>query len=787
MQPSRTKQQSNKKFRYIIFALAAAVLAAALFFARQRRGDSKPDEEHTDPYSEISVLPIADVSAFCVGEDGTLYVCQNGENAIRAYTADGKCTAVYPVEADLVSDKEELADSEGLSWKEVEKKPDNIRPMSDTEKTPDKSITSDNPDNLNVSDMPNIPDTAIPSNSQAQTGSTAENDELPAASGLYALSSLCYSDGKIYCYRSGTDSYLRLDPVSGNTEIIWKNEEVQAYEIAVSGDTAAILYRSGEEDDCDRSIGEGRLENFWCTGGRLGLLNLRTREWKALDYHYLVTVTAMGSRGFLLEGFDRENGFYLAKLDTEGVLGERKAAGFRENFYLAWDEERAMFHGTGAFEWEGKCSSGTLEQPEKAYRYWNNGVMTANGGVRYAAGYLYLLSSSAEPSEGGKITRLKPSLFFREAEPLKVYLCSPSSEPDWQGYPVETKMLRYEDLAIKLLAGDSDFDLVITDSGMSAAWNIKRVKAYYPLQAALAEPLSVCFDGVRQLVADGDAVWALPLSMNLQALVYSEENLKKEKAADAAMETMPGLVGAADLLNDAGWSGWYAADFRSIQIYLLQDYLAGRAGTGRITFDTPEFSALLDAAKEYVGRKSLMSGLTFQDSRERYQEIYDRTIREGGSSAAADEAVREACVQDVFFDLITWQTSEEYDQFIGREQFAVLPVPGMDARDREYAAWVDLLIVNPASARREQALKLAESIAEAQIADPENYLSADRSLYPDDSFSEALYQACSRAVVRESLPQEIYEAIFTKIWNGEVGREEGVKELERVVNAYLLE
>ena len=41
--------------------------------------------------------------------------------------------------------------------------------------------------------------------------------------------------------------------------------------------------------------------------------------------------------------------------------------------------------------------------------------------------------------------------------------------------------------------------------------------------------------------------------------------------------------------------------------------------------------------------------------------------------------------------------------------------------------------------------------------------------------------------MRESLPQEIYEAIFTKIWNGEVGREEGVKELERVVNAYLLE
>ena len=97
MQSSGTKQRSNKKFRYIIFALAAAVLAAALFFARQRRGDSKPDEEHTDPYSEISVLPIADVSAFCVGEDGTLYVCQNGENAIRAYTADVKGTAVYPV------------------------------------------------------------------------------------------------------------------------------------------------------------------------------------------------------------------------------------------------------------------------------------------------------------------------------------------------------------------------------------------------------------------------------------------------------------------------------------------------------------------------------------------------------------------------------------------------------------------------------------------------------------------------------------------------------------------
>ena len=130
---------------------------------------------------------------------------------------------------------------------------------------------------------------------------------------------------------------------------------------------------------------------------------------------------------------------------------------------------------------------------------------------------------------------------------------------------------------------------------------------------------------MRQLVADGDAVWALPLSMNLQALVYSEENLKKEKAADAAMETL------------------------------------------------------------------LSSGHKFPDS------VLCYPGRSGRSS-------------------------EIFSRHIPSQR----PEAGMDARDREYAAWVDLLIVNPASARREQALKLAESIAEAQTSPP----AADRRSPP---------------------------------------------------------
>lgn len=599
---------------------------------------------------------------------------------------------------------------------------------------------------------------------------------------------LCMDGGKIYFFASF--GLFCLDPATGETEQLW-TPQVWGCELAVQGDTAAVLYYM-DRDDCDSSIGSGRVENYWCDGTQLGLLNLKTLEFEDVEYHHLVTVEAMGEEGFLVEGFDEEHGFYLAEMSAGGVMGEREAAGFQDRTYLAWDAADKMFHAMPAFG--GSCISGTLTQPQQAYRYWKNDLNVGHGDVEYGQGYLYLLNKSYTAGEWGTITRLKPELFFREAEPLKAYLCNLAEEPDWLGYPVEVEVMYSDELAMKLLAGDGDFDFVVLDSTLSAAWDMKRVEAYYPLNAVLEELLPKTFEGVQEFAVNGEDIWALPLSMNLQSIVYSEENLQKAGLTLKDVSKMSELVGVAEELYAAGFAGWYDIHARDMEDLLFQNYVMKRKASGKVSFDTEEFRALLDTAPGYFQSEAL--GYYSVAPEQVYKEAYDRMVEnEGGTLAAmnkASAAVYEMYCQDIFLQLVTWPNISEYGKFIGKEQFALRPVPQESGEPGGYTACAELLVVNPASERREQAVRLAGKIAEQVFWQSENYLCADRSIYPGDSFSAALYDACAAAEITEVLPREVYGSIYQKAFENNLqgitlSQDEVIEELERVVNAYLFE
>ncbi len=716
----------KKNRRYILlFAAAVFMVCVAVIFLSRWKKNGEETAGNQDPYSEIVHLPIQKVRAYCVDEDGNLYVSHSGERAIRKYTEDGKILAVYSAE-ETGADGGETACREG---------------------------------------------------------------EEPRC--------LCLSGGQLYYILSW--QLMRIDLETGMPERITELD-LWACELAVQGRTAAVMYYL-DGDSCDRDIGRQRVENYWCGGEQLGLLDLDTLEWNMLEFHYLVTVEAMGEQGFLIEGFDEKNGFYLAELAADGTMGERIAAGFQEKSYLAWDEERGMFHAA-AYAYRTQCVSGTLERPKEAYRYAASRLSVQNGGVKYARGCLYLLNTADYEGEAGTITRLKPELFFRETEPLTAYRSNLAEEPDWLGYPVEVETMYAGELALKLLAGDGDFDFVVLDSGMAAAWNMKRVGAYYPLNSVLEEPLSKAFDGVREFARNGEDIWALPLAVNLQSLVYSERNLQKAGCSMEGINKMSELAEMAEQLYDSGLAGWCDIHAKEIGDLLFQDYVMQRRGSGKISFRTEEFYELLDTVPGYIRSRAFQYNTVSPEDAypELYQEAYNRALAGGaGASEAANEAFaasREAYYQDILLQAVClYQDASEYEKFIGKEQFSLRPIPGAGGAPA-YTAWAGLVVVNPASERREQAARLAGQMAKQVFSDPKSFLSAERSVYPEDSFSEELYRACADARILEILPQEIYGAVYRKafpekLFEGDIAgtadRDEVIAELERTVNAYLFE
>lgn len=731
----------KSKKRRLLFTLipAAALLLLGFVFLRPSM-EQENDPDRRDPYSEVYVYPMEGVSSFCVGENGTIYLTQKGSNLIQAYDSSGEMLREYPMEADGIT-------------------------------------------NIGTGRYVDMGD-------GLQVWNARPDDDLVG---------LCSQEGRLYCYRTGTGALLSLDAATGNCDVLWQAEgevrrEILAKleklespyltvrELAVSGDAAALLVM-GNYDPRDRLTGADNNDNYLYLGERLLLVDLRSGSWLLTEHRNLTAVAAKGADGFLISGYDKELGHYFAELSPEGALSEKIPTGINHSLTFAWDEENEMFHGALSITNAPYCVSGSLSSPGTAYRYYSSNMNLDNGSVRWSEGCLYLLNIRSK-----KILRLKPELFFQDSVPLKALALNLYELPDWQGYPVEVEILMKNQLAMKLLSGDDDFDLVILSTDMAAAWNLKRVMAYAPLNHAAGAAMEGCFPGVRRAAMNGDDIWMLPLSLNMTALIYSEENLEK---AGVSPSQAAGLDDWADIISDLhgqGLEDLYAFPYASVRNHLMRSYLNRHLEDDGISFHTEEFEAILGLLTSLKQNPAILEsyGLSYPD--ERYAYIFDYVIKELWDSPdrfdIAVRAAEEAFRRDI---LVEWATRrDQYQSYQGFEGFSIRPVPDA-ANAGGFEAYADILVVNPNSEHLRETLLLVESMADSVVSDPRKCLSADRSIYPKDAFSGQLYECLSRSEIYQVPPPEIYDQYYMEYFDGALTHDELLDTLERVLNAYYFE
>lgn len=99
-----------------------------------------------------------------------------------------------------------------------------------------------------------------------------------------------------------------------------------------------------------------------------------------------------------------------------------------------------------------------------------------------------------------RLIRLENGLLTNEAPALKAYTLSKFYLPEQYGYAVDYEGILAEDMAMILLAGDSDYDFLVLDSAHDIAGNIRRTGAYYPLNElpGMNELLADCHAYVRR-------------------------------------------------------------------------------------------------------------------------------------------------------------------------------------------------------------------------------------------------------------------------------------------------
>ena len=88
----------------------------------------------------------------------------------------------------------------------------------------------------------------------------------------------------------------------------------------------------------------------------------------------------------------------------------------------------------------------------------------------------------------------------------------------------------------------------------------------------------------------------------------------------------------------------------------------------------------------------------------------------------------------------------------------VCGIPGI-AGEATSQITADVLIINPNAPHKKEALQYAAQMAEAYCAQPENFLTANRELYPEDGFYDDLHQLYMTGTICFSLPKDCLTAI----------------------------
>ena len=209
---------------------------------------------------------------------------------------------------------------------------------------------------------------------------------------------------------------------------------------------------------------------------------------------------------------------------------EEKGFGF-----LEFDSEKATLSEVG---WSKKqiaiynmvqCKDGFLfERVNELYYGTKEGVETKlskrdvwiTGNAVYQRGFaFYLLTEGVE--------RIGVNDFIKGNTPVNMLLYYEyMAEPYDNGYLVEKMILEGADYELKILAGDSDFDVCLLASRDSGSYNLKEKGAFYALNEVpgVMEYLDDCFPYLKEAATNGDGdIWMIPLESTIFPLYYHKE------------------------------------------------------------------------------------------------------------------------------------------------------------------------------------------------------------------------------------------------------------------------
>ena len=570
-----------------------------------------------------------------------------------------------------------------------------------------------------------------------------------------ALTGLCIRDDVVYCCRVLKGTLLSVNIKTGEEKICGEIKEIADVEKMAAGEH--VLFILG------RTEWERKLWTFDISSGEL----------ETIPVNNVVTFAYVREDTCWIELYDDEGEYCFQRYDAgTGTLSEKYAGNFTgELSDMVYAEAEGAIYGHLLADQYVRIDP---QNPKVAARFSAQQLYAGDSCMQSVGDTLYVQDAGEE-----KIYSFPPAAFVVDNKPLKGYTTVLSDIPDWEGYNIELEVIPWDELALKVLAGDSDYDFVIMNTNMAETTAIRDAMAYAPIPEECIEKYwEQCYPFIREAATHEGDIWMVPLNLNARGLVYNENNLKQYGIRVDEITDMEGLCAAAKKLYEEGKTGEYGLLYPVEN--LLKEYIWKEQGEEKFSFDTEEFAALLDFMTGEYG----VSAPFRNSSVAMYAWDYPAVENDGTLTVSElYEKQRKAYVERFYLEEVRG-TNWDYEKYLGADGFHVCPVPGISGENPAVQVSADILIINPNAPDPEGVLKYVTDMSETYIANYRRHLSADQNIYPKDGYSRELFDLYARGNIVFGLPKGLFDIYYRYCEGTELNRETVVTELDRKVSMY---
>ena len=564
---------------------------------------------------------------------------------------------------------------------------------------------------------------------------------------------LGYYEGVLYCYRNAKNTILTLNTDSKESEVFAQSS---CYIVSAC-------------------IGEkGILSLGYDEGGKkvLQFIDRDVREAKRLFVPNLTSLTASHSQFWVLyeneEGQSEVAQYCVESNELCNVVSLETTDKISD---FTYSEAEQCFYG---YLMEcGEFVRFFLDEPGVFARF--------KVGNRQAS--MYSLKSMEDSLWfwdilNGELCMFYPGEFVVNNRPFKVLMLENSEFSGFLGYQVEVEKLSWEEMSLRILAQDVDYDFIVINSELAEALSLRDSSAYLGLQGEGIDLFyEKCFPYLQEAGYYQGEIWMLPVHVYLPSLVYRKDNLSKYKLSDKDLGSMEGLIHVAEVLQKNGEQGKY--ELAPFAGNFPVKYIRNSQKNGDVTFDTPIFRDALEYLREKKDNDAFQSYVNLDMSLYSDYLKQDIPIEEMEAYIWADFLSKIYVKQE-------YGRVWDYEKYGQEKGFGAVPMPELFETDCNYVT-ADLLIVNAASERKDEIMDYINSLAGELIESPEHFLTGDRDKYPGSSLYDDLYAISEKAGLLYGIPNDLLVSYYDYFWGSEEDMEKVISNLDEKVRMYLCE